>query len=267
MHPLHFVTRSFARFTRVLRLGDALYQGATSVTQSSPRRTALLLSSLCVLAACGSNTSSNQASKWIGKTYLLDTPNIPVANWTKPKDIGQGVGSYVPQFFINVAAGSGSDLQITLATGYDGKQDLCSVTTQLTASGASYPNIQIGASAVPMRIVETNPTRAKTVPTTIHDLVLKNILPSDTDATDGELDATVDIAELYPLFYLVPDPRNKDTVCATFESNSSGKVTCQTCSFNSQPYCLGLTAVQIGASETSTTVQKVSTSDIGSSCN
>jgi hypothetical protein len=218
-----------------------------------------------MLAACGSSQSSNPAAKWIGKTYLFDAPNIGQQYWTKPKNFG--AGSYVPQFFFKIEAGSGTDdLSITMAPGYNNQQDLCSQTTQVTASGASYPSVEISASTFPMRIEDFSVAHAMVVPSTAHDVVFTDILPGDSEATDGRLDATVDIAELYPLFFQVPEPRDKDTVCATLKSGSSGSVTCQTCNFNNQPYCLSLTAVQIGATETSTPIKQVQASDIGSSC-
>lgn len=218
-----------------------------------------------MVAACGSNQPSHPAAKWIGKTYLFDAPNVSSQNWTKPKNFD--AGPYIPQFFFKVEAGTGSDLAITMATGYDNTQELCTPTTQVTTSGANYPSIEISAQSFPMHIEDFSPKHPAEVSSTAHDVRFTDILPGDEEATDGRIDAVVDIAEIYPLFFQVPEPRDKDSVCSTLKSGSSGSVTCQTCSFNNEPYCLSLTAVQIGATETSTQIKQVSAGDIGSSCN
>jgi hypothetical protein len=236
------------------------------VTQSLSRRLVLLLSSLVMVAACGSNESANPAAKWIGKTYLFDAPSVSSQHWTKPKNFD--AGPYIPQFFFKVEAGSGSDLAITLASGYDNTQDLCSVTTQVTTTGANFPSVEISAGSFPMHIQDFSTAHPARVASTAHDVRFTDILPGDGEATDGRIDAVVNIAELYPLFFQVPEPRDKDSVCSTLKSGSSGSVTCQACSFNnSEPYCLSLTAVQIGATETSTQIRQVSAGDIGASCN
>jgi hypothetical protein len=213
------------------------------------------------LLGCGGD-DSHPASAWIGKTFLLDRP--PTSRWVEPKkSSGGAMGDYVPQFLIGVAAGSGDNLNITLTTALDGVQDKCSPTTEVTVSGTSYPDVQITAASVPMHLTETDPDRAKVVRTTAHDVTLKDILPGRTEtAATGELIATLDMAEAYPLFFLLADP-TPDSVCAAF---ADADVICQTCTFNSQPYCLTFRAVQLAASESSTPVQKISSSDIGSDC-
>jgi len=240
--------------------------------RSSVRVLAALLPAVFGFAGCGESHSSSgtpdasgSASVWLGKTYLLDNPNFAAANWTMPAGFGADIGAYVPQFLIGVAAGSGSDLTITIATASGGAQDLCNVTTQVSASGASYPDIKITLPTFPMRIVDSNPAHAKVVQTTGHDVILTNVLPGDKPAMDGQLDATMDISELYPLFYQIPNP-TPATVCSTFKS--LGGIDCETCSFdpNQQPYCLTLQAVQIGATLASTQITPVSAGNIGASC-
>jgi hypothetical protein len=201
---------------------------------------------------------------WAGKTFLLDTPQINASAWTQPKGIGSDLGAYVPQFLIAVAAGAGDALTVTLATASDGTQDACNPTTQVTMSGASAPSSTISVDSVPLRI--KNPTDASSIPqlvtATAHNFTLTNILPGTSGAPTGTLDAVMDIADLYPLFYVVQNP-TKDTVCTTLEALGTP---CQVCAHNGLKYCMTLHAVQIGASESSTSVKAVSTSDIPSSC-
>jgi hypothetical protein len=224
---------------------------------------ALLLPILGAFSACGGGSGSAPSSNWVGKTFLLDTPALPAANWTKPPGVGSDVGAYVPQFLIGVEAGTGNDLTITLTTALNGAQDPCSPTTQVTASGASYPDIQISAPTFPIHIVDTSPNHPNQVETTAHDVLFKNVLPGSSAAMDGELDATVDLAELYKLFYLVPNA-TKDSVCTTLQVQ--GGVSCEACAFNQQPYCLTLQASQIGATETPASITPVSVANIDPSC-
>jgi hypothetical protein len=204
-----------------------------------------------MLAGCGGDSNGAPSDAWVGKTFLLDTPSYAAAYWVKPKGFGADIGSHVPQFLIGVEKGTGSDLTITLATATDGVQDLCVPTTQVTASGADYPSIAIVASAFPMRIYDSHADTY--VSTTGHDVTFKNLLPGNTDPSLAELDATLDVAELYPLFWQVPDA-TKDAVCATFASYD---VSCETCAANGQPYCLTVQAVQMSATESSTPIQVV----------
>ena len=237
------------------------------------RPSTLLLSAFGTLAACGGGGSSGSpasdagtASQWVGKTYLLDTPAISPNAWTKPKGIGSELGTYVPQFLISVEAGAGDTLNVTLATATGGVQDLCNPTTQVTMSGATYPQSAIWAKSLPMRILNPNvdagANTQAVVTATAHNFTLTNVLPGNSAATDGTLDSTVDIADLFSLFYVVANP-TKDTICATLETLS---VSCQTCAHNGQKYCLDLQAVQIGAAAVATPVKTVLASDIPTSC-
>jgi hypothetical protein len=213
------------------------------------------------LSACGGG-GSHPASNWIGKTYLLDRP--PSTRWVEPKKGSSGsMGDYVPQFFIGVEAGSGDNLSITLTTGLDGVQDMCTPTTEVTVTGANYPDVEITVPSLPIHLTETDPDLAKVVATTIHDVSLKNVLPGRNETTpSGELKATLDFAEAYPMFHLYDNP-TKELVCAAFEDAG---VPCQTCAFNGEPYCLTFRAVQLVASEISTPIQPLLASDIAPSC-
>lgn len=222
------------------------------MTRACLRGFYLIFPALVALIGCGDSGGGGASSKdWVGKTFLLDTPALPPAYWVQPKDFGKDLGAYVPQFLIGVGAGTGSDLAITLGTGMSGVQDVCVATTQVTASGSSYPNIDIVAPSFPMRIYD--PQKAAYVATTAHDVKLVNVLPGNKDLSTAELHATVDVAELYSLFYQIPNA-TKESVCSTF---SSYGVPCATCTFNNQPYCLTLKAVQVTTAETTPPIQPV----------
>jgi len=203
---------------------------------------------------CGSSDGAS-SKDWIGKTFMIDTPNLPAGYWVQPKGFGADIGYYVPQFLIGVEAGTGSDLTITLATTL-GKpnpnaQDTCVATTQLTASAANYPGIDIKAPSFPMRVYDDQKTTY--VNATAHNLEFTNVLPGNKDSATASLVATVDVQDLYSLFYLIPDA-TPDNVCSTFQSQN---VPCEVCPHNGQPYCLTLKAVQVSAAPAANAIQKV----------
>jgi hypothetical protein len=215
----------------------------------------VLVPGLGGLGACGGQAGGS--AHWIGKTYLLD---IPPTHWSEPKGIGGDVSDFVPQFLIGVAGGAGQELAITLATAHAGVQDPCNPTTKTTSSGAGYPSAAIGAAAFPMHIV--NVDHGIVVNTTAHDLAITNVLPGDAPAADGTLSATMDIAEAYPLFVLIPNA-TKDSVCMQL---SSFGAPCEICAFNGQPYCLTLKAVELGATQASVVINPLTAADIPASC-
>jgi hypothetical protein len=228
------------------------------VTYQAFPRFALLLTSFGLLVGCGADSAGAPSDAWVGKTFLLDTPSYPAVYWVKPKGFGADIGTYVPRFLIGVEKGAATDeLTISLAAALGGTQDLvqdlCVPTTQVTASGANYPLIDIVADAFPMRIYDTNADSY--VPTTGRNVLFRNLLPGNTDTSIAEFDATIDVSELYSLFYQVINP-SKDSVCATF---ASYQVPCETCASNDQPYCLTIRGVQMSATESPVPIQIVTT--------
>jgi hypothetical protein len=215
------------------------------------------LSLLAVVGALGACGGSDDAGRWVGKTYQL---TIPASNWSEPPGIGRDIGDFVPSFLISVARGTGDDLAITLGTVAAGAQDPCNPTTAITASGAAYPGVRIAAPSVPLHIV--HPFEDITVNTTIHDLAFENVLPTGAPARDGTVTATIDAAEVYPLFTQVPN-RDKDNVCAALASFGAP---CAACAHNAQPYCLTIGAVELGATETAIAVQPIAAANIPPSC-
>ncbi len=204
-------------------------------------------------AACG---GGGEAS-WDGQTYLLD---ISPLNWASPPSIGGDIGGFVPQFLFMVEPGAGDELSVLVATAVEGAQDPCNPTTRLTTSASTRPYSTLTATTFPMRIV--NPDGPVTVNATIHDLTFTNVLPGG-NAGDGQVIATADIAEIYPLFTLIPGA-TKDSVCQ--ELNEFG-APCETCAFSGQASCLTITAVQIDSTSTSAAIVPIAPGNIPATCN
>jgi hypothetical protein len=207
-----------------------------------------------VPAACGGSDTG-----WAGKTFLLE---VPSTHWVEPPGIGGDVGGFVPQFLLGVEkAGGANALAIQIATANGGVQDVCNPTTSVTTTGAEYPGVEIAAAAFPLHIVDRNRTPYVVVDTTIRNLAFKDVLPGGP-SKEGELSATIDAAEVYPLFRLVPNP-SPDSVCAAL---ASAGAPCATCPHSGRPYCLAIRAVQLGAVATPTRVTPVAAADIPASC-
>jgi hypothetical protein len=219
------------------------------------RQLGLLLSIFGSLAACGSNSSVD--TTWNGKTFLLDSSKIPKGAWSKPKGVGSELGGFVPQFLISVDSDAAN---VTVTTAQKGAQDKCTVTANVPLSG-THPDSTISVPVFKAHITGVdNQQQPRQTIATIRNLTLTDILPGSTN--DGKLDATLDMSDLVPLFYLLPNP-DKDSVCASLKDFGAA---CVTCAASGQSYCEQLQAVQISASATSATITPVSDADIPSSC-
>jgi hypothetical protein len=214
----------------------------------------LCLSICGSLAACGSSASD---ATWEGKTFLLDSTKIPKGAWSKPRGVGSELGGFVPQFLIGIdAAGANA----TITTAQNGVQDPCTVTATVALSGA-YPDSSLVVPTFKAHITGVdNQQKPRSTIATIRDLKLTDILPGS--ANDGKLDATLDMSDLVPLFYLIENP-DRDTVCASLKDFGAP---CVTCAASGEPYCEQLQAVQISATATSTSIVPVSDNDIPASC-
>jgi hypothetical protein len=224
-----------------------------------PSRLQALRVLLCapLFAACGGE--ANDSSRWVGHTYLL---TIPAANWSEPRGIGGDIGSFVPQFLFGVArAAVTSDLEITIGTATANMQNLCNPVTKVTITGTNYPKSLIVAPAFPLHIIDTNQTPTVVVDTTVHDFSFKNILPQG-GVKEGEVSATIDAAEIYPLFRLIPNP-TKESVCMAL---SSAGAACAPCPHNGEPYCLTVKAVQLSGTPAPTAVMPIAANDRPDSC-
>lgn len=218
---------------------------------------------LWLTLACGGDPPKLRAQNWIGKTYLLDTPAIGAANWTKPSGALVGnMGNYgVPQFVIGVAAGSGDDLVITLSSAQEGKQDGCVQTTQTTSSGADYPHSTITTPSFPVRFVSKDPTKPGDAIATLHNVQFEDILPGLESPETSRLDVTVDFAEIA---YFLYSSGTKDTICQIAEASGSA---CETCPSNGAPYCITAEAVHVSAQISSVEIAPISPNDVPNPCN
>jgi hypothetical protein len=226
----------------------------------SMRRSSLLFLSCSIFVACSGDQP--KAEPWIGKTFLLDTPAIGSSNWTKPSGLVVGnLGNYgVPQFLFGVEAASGDYLVITLAAAQQRKQDMCSPTTQLTVSGAAYPNSTITAAAVPMRILSKDPTNPGQVMTTIQDVTFKDILPGLASTATSRFVAVFDFTELAPFVW---PGGTAEAIC---QASGLGGDPCESCPINGVSTCMTFEAVQISAQEAAIPIKRIAASDIPTSC-
>jgi len=209
------------------------------------------------LAGCGSDAADS--SRWVGKSYRLA---IPSDNWVQPRGVGSDIGDFVPQFLFGVARATGPNLTVTVGTANADVQDQCNATAEVAVAGANYPMSEIVVPGFPLHIVDTNQTPNVVVDTTIHDLTFTNVLPTGAARPDGEVSATIDAAEVYPLFRLVANP-SKETVCSAL---GSAGAPCVTCPHNGQPYCLTIGAAQVEAMPASAPVMTITAASIPSSC-
>ena len=225
--------------------------------QSPFVRLVLFSSAALALAACGSNAADS--SQWVGKSYRLD---IPPDNWVKPQGVGSDIGDFVPQFLFGVAHASGTDMTVTVGAALAGVQNPCNATTEVTVSGAAYPMSEIVVPAFPLHVVDTNQTPTVIVDTTIRNLTFTNVLPDGAAKPDGEVSATIDASEVYPLFRLIPNP-SKESVCAALQTAGAS---CVACPHNGQPFCLVIGAVQVAAVAASAPVTTIAPASIPASC-
>jgi hypothetical protein len=231
------------------------------LTQFSLRQLLLIFPVVGALVGCGGESSS-PLSNWTGKTFLLDTPAIAKSKWVRPKGFGSEFGGYVPQFLFAVESGAGDSVSVTMTTARKGVQDMCTPTTEAKVDSAAYPSIQFGASAFPILVVNDDAEHPGKARTTTHNVAFKDVLPGPPDATNSQFDATLDIAELYTMFWQITDA-TKDKVCETFDYNG---VPCEACPDNGEKYCLTVRAVQLMATPATTPLKKLSASDIATSC-
>lgn len=221
----------------------------------------LLLTSLLAPLAigCGSDSKDPGGSEgpaWEG-TYLID---IPQTAWVEPEGIGEDVGLFVHQFILDVEGVSATEYSVTMGPAKDGAQDTCSKTATVSATGTP-PNLTIGPVEfelfLPAAEGATMEFADYKVIARIPDFTLTNVLPDgDTPAEAGELSATADARDLWPLFYQVLSA-NPDTVCGTIEQ--AGGAPCVACD-DDEPYCLTMVARGIGAVPFDGSLERISES-------
>jgi hypothetical protein len=221
----------------------------------------LLLPFVLALATGCSSESPNPdpepappTNPWNGQTYLLD---VAARNWAEPRGIGQEIDDFVPNFLFRVDGESPDSFRVTMATAHeDGMQDACNKTSELDAT-ATLPDTMIGPAEFPLHIQHVNEPIA--VDGTIYNFTIKDVLPDgDTLSTTGELTATMDFRELYPLFTLLVDP-TPESVCSAFEMSYSAP--CEPCPNDGEAFCLTVKANTLGAVPYDGTIEPVDSVD------
>jgi len=212
----------------------------------------LLTAALLCTVGCSSPDDSEESNPWVGKTYVL---SIPETNWTDPPKVGKDIGPFVPHFAIQVEGASGDELDVLLgAANADGTQQTRNPTSTVKAVSKS-GGFELGPVDVPVYVenVDEETGEGPKVIAPIYDLKMTNVLPNgSTPATAGTFVGTMDFRAIYCLFTLIMSP-SADAVCNTMASEI--QVQCVPCR-DSQPYCLTVTAQEVGAT-LGTTIQPV----------
>lgn len=197
---------------------------------------------------------------WIGRTFLLE---VPQTNWREPRNVGSEIGPYVPYFLLSIG-GTAEAPSVTLGGTYDATgatQDLCTPTWTGPLSVTQFPNATVTVPAFPafIRVQDEAEMVYISRQITIHQLNLVNVLPvGSTPSTAGQLTATMDLDESYPLFYKPPQESGAAACNTLMEALG---VPCELCAHSGATSCLTLKAVGIGAREVSVTVQEVAQPD------
>ena len=189
------------------------------------------------------------------KTYVLD---VAEEQWAEPRGIGSEIDLFVPNFLMRIEDDSSDSFDVFVATAKaDGTQDLCNPTSTITAS-KSDTGATIGPAEFPLHIQHVDEADIA-VDGAVYDFTLKDILPNgNTMSTSGELTATMDFRDLYPLFTLLIEP-TPEAVCTALED--SYKEPCAACPNDGQPFCLTVKAIELGARPNNAAMQQVDTVD------
>ena len=217
----------------------------------------VLLVSSPLTAACGGEDPA--PDPWDSRTYLLE---VPKTNWSEPTGIGDEIGDFVPTFMFTMENAGGSSYDVTMGAADDtGEQNPCNPTSSLEATAMPAPGVEIGPGEVPVHIEHI--TEDVTVNATIHDFTLVDVLPTGgVAAEEGELTATMDLRELYPLLTLLVSP-TPETSCAALEQFGAP---CEACPSDGEVYCLSVKAVRLGATEVEGGVEPIDAGDVDPSC-
>ncbi len=191
--------------------------------------------------SCSSSDDDSESPSWADQTFVL---NVPSSSWYEPEGVGADIGAYVPQFVIQINGESGGNLDVMLgAADATGAQEMCNPTTTTTAT-AAYPEVQIGPVDFPIYLKHTREDVA--VNATVYDLTMTNVLPDgDTVATAGELVATLDAREVYPMFTVLPEPSPEGVCTALVNMGAS----CDACRVDGEAFCLTMKSRRLGATE------------------
>jgi hypothetical protein len=208
--------------------------------------------------AMDSTATGGDASPWTGRTFLL---TVPENNWISPEGIGPEIGPHVPSFMMMVNSGTSSSVEVTVTSAdATGAQEMCTPTTMAPTTAGPYPDVQIGPFDFPVHLKTQD--GSVHVNATIMGMTMKNVLPGAEPAEDGEVVATLDMREIWPMFTILM-AENGDDVCTALESFGAP---CQACPSDSQVYCLTIEAILLGATEVSAPVTPVDAATLPATC-
>jgi hypothetical protein len=215
-------------------------------------------------AACGGD-DDEPPTAWQGKTYELV---IPQGAWLGPDPgIGREIAPFVPSFLLRVDQSAGTTHSATVATAEGGVQNMCNPTTKISGTG-TYPNVTFGPGDVPLfihnEVSASDPDDDVIVTTTIDAASFESILPNGSAAAEeGTFAGTLRARETSVLFTALT-VRTADAFCSALVM--SYDVPCEPCATDSEPFCLTLTAIGLGATETSATIETVTIEGRDASC-
>lgn len=225
---------------------------------------------LAALALLGTGCSGDDdadaapPTAWQGKTYSLA---IPDTAWFEPDPaIGREFGPYVPDFLLRIDQSAGTSHVATVGAANDGAQNLCNPTGKVNGAGA-YPSATFGPTAFPLHIHnavdEDDPADDVVITMTVDDLTFENVLPNGATPAEGTFSATLRAREVYPLLTQLIGS-SPDVFCdALLQSYATP---CEACPTDGAPYCVTLTAIDVGAVETTTQIEPVTLEGRDASC-
>jgi hypothetical protein len=207
-------------------------------------RRILLTAALLCAAGCGPG-NSEETSPWEEHTYVL---TIPATAWSPP--VGGDITPFVPHFAIRVERSSGDELDVLMgAVNAEGQQEPCNPTTAVKAASKSDGGFALGPVDVPVYLKHGDAE----VIASIYDLKMTAVLPDGAEpAQEGTFAGTLDFREVYGLFVLLSNP-TPDGVCSGVQVV---QVQCGPCR-DEEPYCVTLTAEEVGTTESGTSIQPI----------
>lgn len=214
-----------------------------------------LLCAGLLVAACGdgSTGANNNDGPELDRTYHL---SITSSDWSEPEGIGSIIGSYVPDFLLDVVDVTDTGLQLVGAvTQSKGEpvQDLCRETI-------AFPTAPLEADGSFVAGPVAFPIEVSGYEVTIHDLTISGTFSPDATALlDASFEGVLDAREFEGFF-----GTDADGVCNLVAGVGAA---CEACPGDGEPYCLTLRAGSLSAAEVSgLTVQELSAADIDPAC-
>lgn len=204
-----------------------------------PKLATLLLAPVLGLSTACSAEPEPAAEE--SEIYLLD---VTEQDWAEPRGIGSEIDAFVPNFLMQKVSETDTTVDFLVATAdAEGKQDPCNKTAMITATkGPDF--VTIGPTEFPLHIQHVDEPIA--VNGMIYGFSISNVLPKgNTLSEEGELVATMDFRDIYPLFTLIINP-TPDSVCTALEESFGS---CQPCPNDQGPYCLTVKAIYLGAAK------------------